>query len=341
MLGGNLSFDEGRSLNKLRRLRVVSLFAGCGGMDLGITGGFSFNGSFYSPLPTEVVHASDFDPRVVEIYNMNFAHQAEKLDINQLSGNGLGKVDLVLGGFPCQSFSVVAQNPKRLGVKDEKGMLFFEMKRIIEETKPKVFVAENVKGILSANQGEALPLILAEFRNAGYHVAYKLLNASHFGVPQKRERVFIVGFKSKTAFDRFKFPSPTTKNNPLPIRNFLEAESEVADQYYFSERAVRGMKETKNSRAMNKGRAQRLDQPSNTLGAHLAKVSLNSTDPVLFNNDRWRMFTPREVARIQSFPENFKLVEKKGHNYLALGNAVPPVLMWHVAKEVLVALRIS
>jgi DNA (cytosine-5)-methyltransferase 1 len=99
------------------------------------------------------------------------------------------------------------------------------------------------------------------------------------------------------------------------------------------------MRSTKNSIHMNKGRVQSPDGPCNTLGAHLAKASLNSTDPVLKIGRRYRMFTPREVSRLQSFPESFKLATPKSHNYIALGNAVPPVLMWYVAKSVLRAME--
>jgi DNA (cytosine-5)-methyltransferase 1 len=232
---------------------------------------------------------------------------------------------------------VVAQNPKRLGFKDSKGRLFFEMKRILEEKKPQAFIAENVKGILSANKGEAFPLIIQEFEKAGYHIKFGLLNASHYGVPQKRERVFIVGFRSKSKFDKFRFPDPVTKDKPVPLGIFLE--DEVEEKFFFSQRAVDGMKNTKNSLQMNKGRVQSPDGPCNTLGAHLAKASLNSTDPVLKVGRRYRMFTPKEVSRLQSFPESFKLATPKSHNYIALGNAVPPVLMWHVAKSVLKAME--
>ncbi|CAN2188082.1 Dcm Site-specific DNA methylase [Candidatus Nanopelagicaceae bacterium] len=321
----------------MNAFKVASLFAGCGGMDLGVQGGFRFNGKYYSRLNTEVVHASDFDSRVVNIYNMNFTHQSSLVDINNLKSKDLPKVDLVLGGFPCQSFSVVAQNPKRLGFKDEKGRLFFEMKRILEDKKPQAFIAENVKGLLSANKRQAFPLIIEEFEKAGYHVKFSLLNSSHFGVPQKRERVFIVGFRNKARFDKYEFPKPTTKDNPVPLGIFLD--EDVDEKYFFSQRAVDGMKNTKNSEQMNKGRIQSVDAPCNTLGAHLAKASLNSTDPVLKIGRRYRMFTPREVSRIQSFPESFKLAVPKSHNYIALGNAVPPVLMWHVARSVLKVLE--
>jgi DNA (cytosine-5)-methyltransferase 1 len=323
---------------KPKPLKVVSLFAGCGGMDLGTRGGFRFNGRLYRRHPIEIVHSSDFDSRVVDIFNLNFNHQARVLDVRQLQGKTLPRYDLLTGGFPCQSFSISAQNPKRLGYKDDRGQLFFEIKRLLIETSPRAFIAENVKGLLSANKREAFPLILREFEEAGYTVHWKLLNASHFGVPQKRERVFIVGFKSKAAARRFSFPIPTSIEQPVPLSAVLEDPTMVDPSYFFSDRAVQGMKSTKNYKLMNKGRSQDPGQPCNTVSSHLAKVSLNSTDPVLLIGNKYRMFTPREVARIQSFPESFKLAESRSHNYLALGNAVPPVLMWHVSQSVIKAL---
>ena len=115
-------------------------------------------------------------------------------------------------------------------------------------------------------------------------------------------------------------------------------EIDVDEKYYFSDRAVAGM--MKNRESMNKGRAQDITKPCNTVGAHLAKVSLNSTDPVLLVDGRYRRFTPREVARIQSFPDNFKLIGSEGAQYRALGNAIPPVMFWHIAKKVSESLKI-
>ena len=322
-----------------KKLRIVSLFSGCGGMDLGTLGGFRFNGRLYRKHPTEILHSSDFDNRVVDIFNQNFKHHAEVLDIRKLQGKALPKYDLLTGGFPCQSFSISAQNPKRLGYKDDRGQLFFEIKRLLLETRPRAFIAENVKGLLSANKREAFPLILREFEEAGYTVKWALLNSSHFGVPQKRERVFIVGFRNKAASNRFSFPVPTTFEQPVPLNAVLEDSSTVDQKFYFSDRAVQGMRTTRNSKIMNKGRAQDPTQPCNTVSSHLAKVSLNSTDPVLLVGDRYRMFTPREVARIQSFPDSFKLDVPKSAAYYGLGNAVPPVLMWHVTQAVISALQ--
>jgi DNA (cytosine-5)-methyltransferase 1 len=316
--------------------RVVSFFSGCGGMDLGLLGGFDFLGNSYQKHDVKILKALDIDPKAVNLYNLNFEHKSDVESILDVEEEAIPEHDIMLGGFPCQSFSIVAQNPKRLGYKDEKGKLFFEMCRILKAKKPAVFIAENVKGILSANKGMAFELILSEFQKVGYHVKYTLLNASHFGVPQKRERVFIVGFRDKESFDAFSFPSVTTLLKPIPISKIIE--EEIEEKYYFSDKAVEGLYKTKHISSMNKGRVQDLNNPCNTVAAHLAKISLNSTDPVLNINGRYRMFTPREVARIQSFPESFQLVSSRVTNYKALGNAVPPVLMWHIGNAVVEAL---
>lgn len=323
----------------MKKYKVASLFSGCGGMDLGSEGGFLFLGKNYKKLGTETVFATDFDKDVCDIYNLNFKNKCVLRDIKKLHSKEIPNHDILTGGFPCQSFSVIAQNPKRLGYKDDRGKLFFEMCRILIDKKPKVFIAENVKGLLSANKGETFPLIIKEFEKAGYFVKYKVLNASHFGVPQKRERVFIVGFKNEKSYKAFSFPDTVTETMPVPISKIIEPEEYIGKEFYFSEKAVLGMQKTKHSNTMNKGRVQNINQPSNTVTAHLAKVSLNSTDPVLRINDKYRMFTPREVARIQSFPDNFDLLKGRGKNYKALGNAVAPVMMWHVTKAVIKALN--
>ncbi len=315
---------------------VVSLFSGCGGMDLGIEGGFSFLNNEYSKTKFDVIQAIDFDHRVVDIYNRNFSVPCAIKDIIYTPNDYFNHHDVLIGGFPCQSFSIVAQNPKRLGYKDSKGKLFFEICRLLKHFQPKVFIAENVKGILSSNGGQAFELIIREFESCGYHITHKLMNSSDFGVPQKRERVFIVGFKNIDQFNNFSFPDPITPepHQKIPLRKILIDDDNDNENLYFSDRAVAGLLKTKNLVSMNKGRSQNIDEPCNTVGSHLAKVSLNSTDPVLMVGNRYRMFSPREVACIQSFPESFELAESKTWNYVALGNAVPPVLMWYLAKEI-------
>ena len=315
----------------MAKLKVASLFCGCGGTDVGLLGNFDFLGKHYDSNNMEIVYANDIDDNACKIFEENFGLKPDNRDIRQVSSSELPDFDILTGGFPCQSFSIIAQNPKRLGVKDDRGKLFFEMCRILKDKQPKCFIAENVKGLLTANQKSAFPLILEEFKNSGYDVKYMVLNSANFGVPQKRERVIMVGFRKDLNVD-FSFPNQTItdENSYEPLKKVIE--NSVDEKYYFSEKAVAGM--MKKREKMNKGRAQDIEKPCNTVGAHLAKVSLNSTDPVLFNGKRYRRFTPREVARIQSFPEQFSLVGTEAAQYRALGNAIPPVMIWYVANKV-------
>lgn len=315
----------------MEKIKVASLFCGCGGMDLGVLGGFSFLGKEYGENPFEIVYSIDNDDYCTKMYNDNFAHKCIVKDVRDLTVDEIPDFDMLIGGFPCQSFSISAQNPPRLGYKDERGMLFFEMVKILKERKPRFFIAENVKGILSANGGKAFPMIIGEFKAAGYNVVYKLMNASEYGVPQKRERVFIVGFREAEDGMMFNFPSPLPPSARTVLGDVIMAANDQDEALFFSDKAVAGMMAVREK--MNKGRAMRLDEPCNTVSAHLAKVSLNSTDPVYMVNGRYRRFSPREAARIQSFPDTFRL-DSVSHirQYKAIGNAVPPVLMWHVVN---------
>ena len=315
----------------MEKLKVASLFCGCGGTDVGLLGNFDFLGKHYASNNMEIVYANDIDDNACRIFEENFGIKPDNRDIRQINSNELPDFDILTGGFPCQSFSIIAQNPKRLGVKDDRGKLFFEMCRILRDKQPKCFIAENVKGLLTANQKSAFPLIMEEFKNSGYDVKYMVLNSANYGVPQKRERVIIVGFRKDLHID-FTFPNQVITDEDLfePLKKVID--NTVDEKYYFSDRAVEGM--MKKREKMNKGRAQDIEKPCNTVGAHLAKVSLNSTDPVLMNGNRYRRFTPREVARIQSFPEKFSLVGTETAQYRALGNAIPPVMIWYVANKV-------
>lgn len=321
------------SIIRNKKLNVVSLFSGCGGMDLGVQGNFKFLDKKYKPLPFKVVYAVDNDPYATKIYNSNFNHHCETKDVREIDIDKLPEHEILLGGFPCQSFSISAQNPPRLGYKDERGKLFFEMVNVLNIKKPRFFIAENVKGILSANKKKAFPMIIKEFEKSGYYVKYQLFNSSEFGIPQKRERVFIIGFKNYEDFCEYKFPNPTTLDDAkIKLKEVIDIKANTDEKWFFSERAVQGMMKVRAK--MNKGRDQDPEKPCNTISSHLAKVSLNSTDPVLKINGRYRRFTPREASNIQSFPDDFNLDSvSDNRQYKAIGNAVPPVLMWHIANS--------
>lgn len=323
-------------MSKGLSLRVASLFSGCGGSDLGIEGDFEFNGDYYASNHSLIVYANDFDTPACNTYRLNFKNGIVDGDITKIASESMPEHDVLVGGFPCQTFSIVG---RRHGLRDPRGQLFYEMVRILKDKKPKAFIAENVKGLLNIDKGETFRLILEEFGNAGYTVTYKLLNAANYGVPQKRERVFIVGIR-KDLRKEFVFPEQTHYQHPLPGQKGWVPLASIIDnmvpenpKYIFSDRAHEGLK--KSNKAFNKGRAQDLRQPCNTVSSHLAKVSLNGTDPVLFVPElkRYRRFTPLEAARIQSFPDSFRFAGSDGNAYKQIGNAIPPVLMWHVYRQ--------
>lgn len=301
-------------------------------MDLGIIGGFSFLGKEYGQNPFDIIYSVDNDDYCTKIYNENFKHKCIVKDVREINIDELPDFDMLIGGFPCQSFSISAQNPPRLGYKDERGMLFFEMVKILKAKRPSFFIAENVKGLLSANKGKAFPMIIKEFEKAGYKVVHKLLNASDYGVPQKRERVIIVGFRNERDFAKFKFPQKILSSERTVLGDVVMEDANNDERLFFSAKAVAGMMAVREK--MNKGRVQDLDEPCNTISAHLSKVSLNSTDPVLMVESRYRRFSCREAARIQSFPDSFRFESVSDvRQYKAIGNAVPPVMMWHIANS--------
>lgn len=197
-------------------MKVVSLFCGCGGADLGVIGGFEYLKNHYEKTGFNIVHASDINKKAIDTYNANFEHKAIVQDINTLSIN-INDIDLVVGGFPCQPFSSI--NPNKQPEKKE-SQLFWEMARIIDETKPKAFIAENVKGFFRLKNGYYFDLACKKFAELGYRISHKLINSSDYGVPQKRERIFIVGIRNDLKVS-YTFPNPThgTIKTPKTVLN--------------------------------------------------------------------------------------------------------------------------
>lgn len=312
------------------RLKVASLFCGCGGSDLGILGGFSFLGKHYPRLPFDIEFAVDFDKYAVETYNQNFCHKAVCADVADIDFHQIPDVDVLIGGFPCQSFSTV--NPTK-DTNDERANLYKQIVRFLQVKKPTFFICENVKGLITLQKGAIISKIVSEFEAVGYSVQYRLMKAVEYGIPQKRERVFIVGIR-KNANYKYSYPLPLNdSDNAIPLSSVIERLDIEEEKYYFSERAVQGMKNAKNN--MKRGLWQDLNGPCLTITSHLAKTSINSRDPLLLvdpGKELYRRFTPREAARIQSFPENFLLNKSEAKSYKQIGNAIPPVLMWHISN---------
>lgn len=321
------------------QLTVASFFCGCGGSDLGILGGFDFLDQRYPKLPVAINYAVDSDKYAVQTYNANFSHPAICADIKDVVLDEIPDFDILVGGFPCQSFSTV--NPTK-DPNDERANLYKELVKALTLKQPKFFIFENVKGLMTLQKGEILKKVINEFEDVGYHVKYKLLLASDYGIPQKRERVFIVGVRNDINLD-YDFPKPTHAENPSlgkkpwePLKSVVKSLEIDEKKYYFSQKAVEGMKNAKKN--MKRGLYQDLDGQCLTITSHLAKSSLNSRDPVLLvdpENEVYRRFTPTEASAIQSFPNDFVFPVSDHQAYRQIGNAIPPVLMWHVAKALM------
>lgn len=320
-------------------LKVASLFAGCGGADLGILGEFTYLNQEYSRLPFEMAYANDIDRKALNTYEENFnkySHQIECKDIREVDVYDIPTHDVLLGGFPCQSFSTV--NPTK-DPYDDRANLYKEMVKVLKAHKPKFFIAENVKGFMTLKKGSIYKRVCQEFEQTGYILSSKLINSANYGVPQKRERVFIVGVR-KDLGKKYIFPNETHSMEDsegllpwVPLKEVIDSLIPDNPKYYFSEKAVQGMKNAKKN--MKRGLWQDLNGPCLTITSHLAKVSLNSRDPVLLvdpANEKYRRFMPREAARIQSFPDSFKFVGSEADAYRQIGNAIPPVVFWHLSN---------
>jgi DNA (cytosine-5)-methyltransferase 1 len=297
---------------------VISLFSGCGGMDLGFLGDFDYGGRHYGRLPFEVTWANDVDQAACSTYAVNLHHEINCGDIRHVMTAMPTRADVVIGGFPCQDFS---QAGKRRGFEFERGVLYRQMALAIKRTKPKAFVAENVVGLLSIPG--ALERILQDFRDLGYNVGHHVLKAQDYGVPQTRERLFFVGVPHGTEFE---FPGPSGCD---PVT----ASEAIGDLAEMPEGAVDSHFWSNAKKSKGQGNAPiKADRPSPTIRAeHHGNIEFHYSLP--------RRLSAREAARLQSFPDEFRFPVSTTKAYKQIGNAVPPVLAWHLAGAVSEALR--
>ncbi len=310
-----------------QKYSIASLFTGCGGLDLGFTGGFTFLGKKYSKRNFEVKWANDIDESACESFRKYFKHEIicgniTEILANKHSGTIFDRslpqhVDVVLGGFPCQDFSHAG---KRMGFEGKRGVLYRSMVEVVKRTTPLVFIAENVKGLLTMDN--AIETIVKDFEVLGYHVRYKLLLAADYGVPQKRERVIIVGTR-KDALPPFDHPKPLlNKNNWVTLKEAigdLEKKEEGALLNHYWSKAKKNKGQGNNLVSANKpGPTMRTEHHGN----------------IEYHWNGKRRLSAREAARIQSFPDDFEFLPSTSSAYKQIGNAVPPVLAWHIAKSI-------
>ncbi len=359
MMNGQLSWFElpkaqGQAIQKIeveklpqgRELRVISLFSGCGGMDLGFCGGFEVFGRYYEKNPYQIVFANDIIQKACETYAYNFGHKPYCGDVRELDCRILPEADIVIGGFPCQDFSLAG---KRKGLSAERGRLYLEMKRVIQHCNPAAFVAENVDGIRKSKNGEdttALDVILDDFRSMGYEVQYHALNAADYGVPQNRVRVIIMGVRQDIQ-KPILYPQETCGTRQHPWMTAREAIDDLWDQVDHTNIPNHTQRDYSKAKfypgKKMQGNCQiRADSPAPTIRSeHHGNIeghyrSRNPDQPE--DMQFWRRLSVRECARLQSFPDTFVFPCAASDAYKQIGNAVPPVLAWHIARALYCAL---
>lgn len=297
-------------------ITVVSLFAGCGGMDLGFVGGFDFLDKHYAKTGFNIIWANEISPAACKTYRVNLGDYIIEGDINEKINNLPANADVVIGGFPCQDISI---NGKMLGVNGKRSSLYTYIVEAVKRIHPKVFVAENVGGLLLKQNEYSLRKILSDFNSLEYNLNYQLYHAEDYGVPQTRERVIFVG--TRKDLPQFVPPKPLI-SVPITAKDALgDLESYPHDKAFshiWSNAAVSG--EQGNRRLI-------ADRPGYTIRAECH-------GNIQFHYSLPRRISMREAARIQSFPDSFSFPCGLRETERQIGNAVPPVLAWHIANAV-------
>ena len=331
--------------------KILSLFTGAGGMDIGFHGDFNYLKTYYPSLPFQTVFATDYNQEAIESLHYNTQYFDPKAikkcaDITQMPISDVqkevGEIDVLLGGFPCVTFSVVG---KQAGIEDGKnGQLYEKFAQYVETFKPKVFIAENVKGILSANKGEAIKIIEKRFNMDGYNLEYRLVNFADYGVPQLRERVVFVGTRIDLQ-GTFTFPEPTHKNNHITATQAFQGlhkdlpNSEHLRQLDRTKQIIAAIPEGGNHlnlppelkvKGLMSNIYRRLDskKPSYTM------IASGGGGTWGYHYSEARALTNRERARIQGFPDDYVFQGSTTEVRRQIGNAVPPVGIYPFAKSV-------
>lgn len=321
----------------------IELFAGGGGMALGLEQAGIEDLEFveFNKPACATLRANRPNWNVIEgdIHEVDFTEYK-------------GKIDLVSGGAPCQAFSYAG---KRLGFGDTRGTLFAEFARCVQETEPKMFLFENVKGLLSHDKGRTFATILHVFQELGYQVEYKVLNAAYFGVGQKRQRLILIGVRNDLK-DKIQFEYPTPEDHMTVLRDVLKNVPDSPYQPYSESKrkvmelvpaggcwvdlpediAKEYMGKSYYSGGGRRGMARRIswDEPCLTLTTSPSQKQTERCHP-----DETRPFTVREYARIQSFPDDWKFEGSLSDQYKQIGNAVPVELARRIGVQIVSAIR--
>lgn len=315
---------------------IASFFAGVGGIDLG----------FELTKQARTIYANEIDPYPIQTFEANFPIKVDQRDICDVKASEVPNIDIILGGFPCQAFSIAGY---RKGFEDEKGRgtLFFEILRIIKAKKPKAILLENVKNLVSHDNGNTFRVILEALKDAGYHVRYAVLNAMEYGnIPQNRERIYIVGFKNKKVFEKFTFPEPIPLKKT--IHDVIDFINPVDEKYLYTKGKYKGDIYDKLVVAMDDSNAvyqwrrkyvrKNMSGVVPTLTANQGEGGHNVC--LVKTRQGIRKMTPKECFNTQGFPESFVLPNiADGRLYKQAGNSVCVSVVKRIAEQILVAMN--
>lgn len=327
---------------KDNNIRFIDLFAGIGGIRLGFENAFE---------NSQTVFVSEWDTFATKTYKENFNDDFDIAgDITKISEESIPTFDICLAGFPCQAFSLAGQ---RKGLEDNykgicRGTLFLDVARICEYHKPKVIFCENVKGLKIHDKGNTFKIIKKTFEDIGYNVFSDVLNSKDFGVPQNRERIYIVCFRKDLKIENFDFPIKTDSSKKL--RDIIE-ENPVPAKYYLSETYMETLRRHK-ARHQEKGNGfgYEIRDWDSIAGAIVCggmgrernllidkrQKNLIPTTHIKgnINSEGIRKMTPREWARLQGFPDSYKLLLADTHLYKQFGNSVTVPVIAAIAKKI-------
>ena len=304
-------------------MRILSLFSGCGGLDKGfVDAGY------------DVVWANDFDKYAVQTYQANFGDHIVLGDINKIEITDLPAFDMLIGGFPCQPFSMMGEER---GFEDARGTLFFRIAEILkykieQNEKPRVVVLENVRSLKTHNKGKTFKTILSILENdLGYKVFDDILNTADYGIPQTRNRTYIVCFANETA--DFSFPEK------LPLNSTLQdlLETDVDDKYFLSDKILPTI--LSDGTGGYKAKSEIDLKIARPLCATMAKMHRACQDNYVTQNGRVRRLTPRDCARLQGFNDEFVIPVSDSQAYKQFGNAVTVNVSRAVAQAVRIQLE--
>lgn len=326
-------------------MKLVSLFTGAGGLDLG-----------FEKAGFEIVWANEFDKSIWETFEYNFPNtKLDKRSITEVQPSEIPQVDGIIGGPPCQSWSEAGAGR---GINDKRGQLFHDYIRLLKDKQPKFFLAENVSGILHPKHSEAFTNIIREFENAGYEVSQKLLNVNDYDVPQDRLRVIIIGYR-KNLNKKFKFPDPQEFKPVLKdaIWDLRRAKAAKEGNKTNGDKGLWApnheyMNGGFSSMYMSRNRVRAWDEPSFTIqagGRHAPlhpqapKMKLIEQNKRIFmpgQEKKYRRLSVRECARIQTFPDDYIFkYENIADGYKMIGNAVPVNFAHHIAQKIMEDLK--